>query len=123
VALNLYMHGIDPKLDFSALNSFGNLRTCTGMTEPRAILCWRAGVHRLHGSHQDAIRKVGRMEKESAILGCAVLTIDPRDIGREYREVIRVNTSRQGRVAICWRPILASSCRRKCSGSLGRCHD
>ena len=79
VALNLYMSGIDPKLDLGEL-------VFTAFS----------------GSHQDAIKKglaewgTGRQQHWDV----PYLTIDPNDIGRQYREVIRVNSqSGKGGVA------------------------
>jgi 2-isopropylmalate synthase len=114
VALNLYMHGIDPKLDFSNLNSLIEVyERCTGMTVPaRQPYAGELVFTAFSGSHQDAIKKglnewkqkhstsnVG-VENEPAHWDVPYLTIDPTDIGREYREVIRVNSqSGKGGVA------------------------
>jgi 2-isopropylmalate synthase len=104
VALNLYMHGIDPKLDFSNLNSIIDVyERCTGMTiPPRQPYAGELVFTAFSGSHQDAIKK-GLTERESAPgarWDVPYLTIDPADIGREYREVIRVNSqSGKGGVA------------------------
>jgi 2-isopropylmalate synthase len=104
VALNLYMHGIDPKLDFSALNSLREIyERCTGMTvPPRHPYAGELVFTAFSGSHQDAIRKgLAEWAKgERQYWDVPYLTIDPRDIGREYREVIRVNSqSGKGGVA------------------------
>jgi 2-isopropylmalate synthase len=109
VALNLYMHGIDPKLDFSDLNSLIEVyERCTGMeVPPRHPYAGELVFTAFSGSHQDAIRK-GLTEwkekhptsKVGAHWDVPYLTIDPNDIGREYREVIRVNSqSGKGGVA------------------------
>jgi 2-isopropylmalate synthase len=104
VALNLYMHGIDPKLDFSKLNSIIDVyERCTGMTVPaRQPYAGELVFTAFSGSHQDAIKK-GLAEREKipdAYWDVPYLTIDPTDIGREYREVIRVNSqSGKGGVA------------------------
>jgi len=104
VAMNFYMHGIDPKLDFSNLNSIREVyERCTGMTVPaRQPYAGELVFTAFSGSHQDAIRKGlaewgdgGRNHWD-----VPYLTIDPTDIGREYREVIRVNSqSGKGGVA------------------------
>ncbi len=122
VALNLYMHGIDPRLDFSKLNSIIEVyERCTGMTVPaRQPYAGELVFTAFSGSHQDAIKKglaewevkkrIGDLNTVSKILGetsignrfwdVPYLTIDPADIGREYREVIRVNSqSGKGGVA------------------------
>jgi 2-isopropylmalate synthase len=130
VALNLYQHGIDPKLDFSDLNSLIDVyERCTGMTIPaRQPYAGELVFTAFSGSHQDAIKKglaewninksifdkviEKHADDESAISKLSdtdirrpfwdvpYLTIDPADIGREYREVIRVNSqSGKGGVA------------------------
>jgi len=104
VALNLYMHGIDPKLDFSNLGSIIEVyERCTGMTvPPRQPYAGELVFTAFSGSHQDAIKK-GLAEwegKKREHWDVPYLTIDPADIGREYREVIRVNSqSGKGGVA------------------------
>jgi len=104
VALNLYQHGIDPKLDFTNLNSLIEIyERCTGMTiPPRQPYAGELVFTAFSGSHQDAIRKGLNEWKENgrAHWDVPYLTIDPTDIGREYREVIRVNSqSGKGGVA------------------------
>jgi 2-isopropylmalate synthase len=104
VALNLYMHGIDPRLDFRDLNALREVyERCTGMTVPaRQPYAGELVFTAFSGSHQDAIRK-GLAEWSKAggqPWDVPYLTIDPTDIGREYREVIRVNSqSGKGGVA------------------------
>jgi 2-isopropylmalate synthase len=104
VALNLYMHGIDPKLDFADLNAIRDVyERCTGMTvAARHPYAGELVFTAFSGSHQDAIKKGlaewanGRQQHWDV----PYLTIDPNDIGREYREVIRVNSqSGKGGVA------------------------
>ncbi len=105
VALNLYMHGINPKLDFSNLASIIDVyERSTGMTvPPRQPYAGELVFTAFSGSHQDAIKK-GLSERDQngskAHWDVPYLTIDPADIGREYREVIRVNSqSGKGGVA------------------------
>src|SRR5439155_478500 len=59
VALNLYMQGIDPKLDFSNLNAILEVyERCTGMTvPPRQPYAGELVFTAFSGSHQDAIKK------------------------------------------------------------------
>ena len=104
VALNLYMHGIDPRLDFTNLNAIrGVYERCTGMTVPaRQPYSGELVFTAFSGSHQDAIKKGlaewGRGERSH--WDVPYLTIDPTDLGREYHEVIRVNSqSGKGGVA------------------------
>jgi 2-isopropylmalate synthase len=104
VALNLYMQGVDPKLDFTDLNTVCEVyERCTGMTiPPRHPYAGELVFTAFSGSHQDAIKKgltewaTGRQK----FWEVPYLTIDPADISRQYREVIRVNSqSGKGGVA------------------------
>lgn len=104
VALNMYMHGIDPGLDFSDINRLREIyERCTGMTvPPRQPYAGELVFTAFSGSHQDAIRKGLREWNEGRrqYWDVPYLPIDPRDIGRQYREVIRVNSqSGKGGVA------------------------
>ena len=105
VALNLYMQGINPKLDFADLNGIREVyERCTGMTVPaRQPYAGELVFTAFSGSHQDAIKKgLAEWGKNQGRQHWDVpyLTIDPTDIGREYREVIRVNSqSGKGGVA------------------------
>lgn len=103
VAMNLYMHGIDPGLDFSNLNALRDVyERCTGMSvPPRHPYSGELVFTAFSGSHQDAIKKgLTGWEKKGGVWDVPYLTIDPKDIGREYREVIRVNSqSGKGGVA------------------------
>jgi len=95
VALNLYMHGISPGLDLSDLNRIREIyERCTGMTVPaRHPYAGELVFTAFSGSHQDAIKK-GLTEWNSGTRthwDVPYLTIDPNDLGRQYREVIRVN--------------------------------
>ena len=101
VALNLYMHGIDPGLDFSDLNAVREVyEKCTRMTVPeRQPYAGELVFTAFSGSHQDAIKKglAAMAEKQKAGNGqpawdVPYLTVDPADLGRHYREVIRVNS-------------------------------
>jgi 2-isopropylmalate synthase len=104
VALNLFTQGIDPELDFSDLNAVREIyERCSGMDVPaRQPYAGELVFTAFSGSHQDAIKKglaewaTGAREQWDV----PYLTIDPRDIGRQYREVIRVNSqSGKGGVA------------------------
>jgi len=103
VAMNLYMHGIDPGLDFADVNGLIEMyERCTGMTvPPRQPYAGELVFTAFSGSHQDAIKKgLSAYEKHRGTWDVPYLTIDPKDIGREYREVIRVNSqSGKGGVA------------------------
>ena len=109
VAMNLYMNGIDPGLDFTDMNHYVDVyERCTGMTvPPRQPYAGELVFTAFSGSHQDAIKKGFAAWKKNAqesggdaIWDIPYLTVDPADIGRHYREVIRVNSqSGKGGVA------------------------
>jgi len=104
VALNCYMHGIAPGLDFSDLNALREIyERCTGMNVPaRHPYSGELVFTAFSGSHQDAIKKgLAEWEKTGREhWDVPYLAIDPTDVGREYREVIRVNSqSGKGGVA------------------------
>ena len=95
VALNLFGQGIDPELDFSDLDSLRQVyEKCTGMeVPPRQPYSGELVFTAFSGSHQDAIRKglQSREQGKGAPWNVPYLVIDPEDVGREYKEVIRVN--------------------------------
>ena len=104
VAMNLYMHGIAPGLDFSNINALTEMyERTTGMTvPPRQPYAGELVFTAFSGSHQDAIKKgLGEWDKGGrSHWDVPYLTIDPQDLGRQYREVIRVNSqSGKGGVA------------------------
>lgn len=103
VAMNLYMHGISPGLDFSDMSGLIEMYTrTTGMlVAPRQPYAGELVFTAFSGSHQDAIKKgLAGYEQHKTFWDVPYLTIDPKDIGREYREVIRVNSqSGKGGVA------------------------
>jgi 2-isopropylmalate synthase len=112
LGLNLYSQGIDPMINFSDIDEIRRtVEYCNGI-----------GVHERHpyagdlvytsfsGSHQDAIKKgFDDLERKAAEAGRPVgelpwrmpyLPIDPKDVGRSYEAVIRVNSqSGKGGVA------------------------
>jgi 2-isopropylmalate synthase len=100
VALNLYMHGIETGLDFSDLNAIREVyENCTKMRVPeRQPYAGELVFTAFSGSHQDAIKKglAAMAERQRAgeepVWDVPYLTVDPADLGRHYREVIRVNS-------------------------------
>ncbi|GAA2721998.1 2-isopropylmalate synthase [Actinocorallia aurantiaca] len=112
LGLNLFTQGVDPEIDFSDIDEIR--RTVE--------YCTQLPVHERHpyggdlvytafsGSHQDAIKKgFDHLERDAAAAGVGVeeftwqvpyLPIDPKDVGRSYEAVIRVNSqSGKGGVA------------------------
>lgn len=104
LALNLYMQGIDPCLDFSNLpHLIETYQQCTGMqVPPRHPYAGELVFTAFSGSHQDAIKKglaAWKASHNSGTWEVPYLPIDPQDIGRDY-QVIRVNSqSGKGGVA------------------------
>jgi 2-isopropylmalate synthase len=112
VALNLVMQGIDAGLDFSDLPEIRKVyERCTRMTiHPRHPYAGDLVFTAFSGSHQDAINKGFKfMEEKLAKEGDELwevpyIPIDPRDIGRSYDAIIRINNqSGKGGVAYLMR--------------------
>lgn len=105
MGMNLYSQGVDPELDFSNIPEIIDVvEYCTEL--PVAARHPWAGelvYTAFSGSHQDAIRKSVNYhtEHQQTHWNVAYLPIDPRDIGREYEAVIRINSqSGKGGVAL-----------------------
>ena len=94
IALNLYTQGLPPNLDFSDIDE---VRRCVEY-------CNQLPVHPRHpyagdlvytsfsGSHQDAIKKAFAARCDGDVWEMPYLPIDPKDLGRSYDAVIRVNS-------------------------------
>ena len=103
IALNLYTQGVSPGLDFSDIDE---VRRCVEH-------CNQLPVHPRHpyvgdlvytsfsGSHQDAIKKAFAARRDADIWDMPYLPIDPKDLGRSYDAVIRVN-SQSGKGGIAY---------------------
>jgi len=107
LGMNLFSQGVDPEIDFTVGGGIDHIRRTVEH-------CNQLGVHERHpyagdlvftafsGSHQDAIKKgLDAMAAEAESKGVTVddlvwgvpyLPIDPRDLGRSYEAVIRVNS-------------------------------
>ncbi len=111
VALNLFSQGINPKLDFSNIMAIRKTyELCTGMkVPPRHPYSGDLVFTAFSGTHQDAIRKGlnERIEKTNEPWDVPYLPIDPKDIGRTYEKVIRVN-GQSGKGGIAY--LLESEC-------------
>ncbi|MCZ2404294.1 2-isopropylmalate synthase [Paenarthrobacter sp. Z7-10] len=112
LGLNLFSQGIDPMIDFSHIDDVRRtVEYCNQLPVPERMpyggdLVFTA----FSGSHQDAIKKgLEALEREAAAAGQDVrdftwavpyLPVDPKDLGRSYEAVIRVNSqSGKGGVA------------------------
>ena len=112
LGLNLFSQGVDPQIDFSDIDEIRRtVEYCNQLNVPErhpygGDLVYTA----FSGSHQDAIKKgFDHLHRDAAAAGVAVddftwqvpyLPIDPRDVGRSYEAVIRVNSqSGKGGVA------------------------
>ena len=97
LALNMYTHGVDPKLDFSNMPEVvETYERLTGMNvDPRQPYGGKLVFAAFSGSHQDAIAK-GMKYREEKCENCwtvPYLPVDPKDLGREYDgDVIRINS-------------------------------
>lgn len=94
IALNLYTQGVSPGLDFSDIDEVRRVvEGCTQMaTPPRHPYVGDLVYTSFSGSHQDAIRKAFAARKEGDLWDMPYLPIDPKDLGRTYEAVIRVNS-------------------------------
>ena len=102
MAMNLYSQGIDPCLDLHDMDRIVSvIRECTQIdVQPRQAYSGDLVFTAFSGSHQDAIKKCLDIYEEGSPWEIAYLPIDPRDIGRTYQDVIRVNSqSGKGGVA------------------------
>jgi 2-isopropylmalate synthase len=96
MALNLFTQGVDPELDVSDVNGIRDV----------AEHCTQLPVHQRHpyagelvytafsGSHQDAIKKGfdAQEKRNDPLFQVPYLPIDPKDVGRDYEAVIRINS-------------------------------
>jgi 2-isopropylmalate synthase len=102
VALNLYTQGIHPGLDFSDINRIREIyERCTRLeVPPRQPYAGELVFTAFSGSHQDAIKKSWAAQKPGAPWDVLYIPIDPADIGRSYKAIIRINSqSGKGGVA------------------------
>jgi 2-isopropylmalate synthase len=105
MAMNLYSQGIDPKLDLGDMSRIIDVyKRCTDMpVHPRHPWAGDLVYAAFSGSHQDAIRKSMAFHRDNGLPHWAVayLPIDPKDLGRRYEEVVRINSqSGKGGVAL-----------------------
>ncbi len=102
VALNLYTHGVHPGLDFTDINAIRDVyERCTRMEVPaRQPYAGELVFTAFSGSHQDAIKKSWAAQKPGQPWDVLYIPVDPADIGRAYKAIIRINSqSGKGGVA------------------------
>jgi 2-isopropylmalate synthase len=103
IALNLYTQGVDPQLDFSDIDEVRRcVEHCTQIpVHPRHPYVGDLVYTSFSGSHQDAIKKAFAARQAGEIWDMPYLPIDPKDLGRSYDAVIRVN-SQSGKGGIAY---------------------
>lgn len=113
LGMNLFSQGIDPQIDFSQIDEIRRTSEYCNQMEvhPRHPYAGDLVYTAFSGSHQDAIKKgFDAMEADAAAKGVTVddiewavpyLPIDPKDVGRSYEAVIRVN-SQSGKGGIAY---------------------
>lgn len=112
LGLNLFTQGIDPEIDFSDLDEIRRTAEYCNQLKVHERSPWAGDLvyTAFSGSHQDAIKKgFEALEAKAAAAGVPVselewsvpyLPIDPKDVGRGYEAVVRVNSqSGKGGVA------------------------
>lgn len=112
LGLNLFTQGIDPQIDFSNLDEIRRTAEYCNQLKVHERSPWAGDLvyTAFSGSHQDAIKKGFEAMAAQAIAegknvddvewGVPYLPIDPKDVGRSYEAVIRVNSqSGKGGVA------------------------
>ncbi|UFS60147.1 2-isopropylmalate synthase [Subtercola endophyticus] len=112
LGINMFTQGIDPQIDFSDLDGIRRTAEYVNQLKVHERSPWAGDLvyTAFSGSHQDAIKKgFEAMEADAASQGVHVdslvwavpyLPVDPKDLGRSYEAVIRVNSqSGKGGVA------------------------
>jgi len=104
LAMNLFSQGVDPRLDISNIDDLRRtVEACNQLpVHPRHPYVGELVYTAFSGSHQDAIKKGMEAQGASAekLWEVPYLPIDPRDVGRTYEAIIRVNSqSGKGGVA------------------------
>ncbi|MEE2740170.1 MAG: 2-isopropylmalate synthase [Pseudomonadota bacterium] len=105
VALNMYTQGINPGLDFSDIDDvIQTVEYCNQLpVHPRHPYAGELVFTAFSGSHQDAIKKgfAAQEARNDQIWNVPYLPIAPKDLGRDYEAVIRVN-SQSGKGGVAW---------------------
>ena len=105
LALNMYTQGVDPELDFSNIDEvIQTVEYCNQLpVHPRHPYAGELVFTAFSGSHQDAIKKgfAAQEARNDDQWDVPYLPIDPKDLGRDYEAVIRVN-SQSGKGGVAW---------------------
>ncbi len=105
LALNMYTQGVDPGLDFSNIDEvIQTVEYCNALpVHPRHPYAGDLVFTAFSGSHQDAIKKgfAAQEARNDEFWDVPYLPIDPKDLGRDYEAVIRVN-SQSGKGGVAW---------------------
>ncbi len=105
LALNLYSQGVDPQLAFWDIDAVVRLSEEATQIQlhPRHPYAGRLVYTAFSGSHQDAIRKgfAALEQAQSDVWEVPYLPIDPKDLGRSYEGIIRIN-SQSGKGGIAY---------------------
>jgi 2-isopropylmalate synthase len=104
LAMNLFTQGVDPDLDLSELDEARRIvEECNELpVHPRHPYVGELVYTAFSGSHQDAIKKGMDAQERSGseVWDVPYLPLDPKDVGRDYEAIIRVNSqSGKGGVA------------------------
>ncbi|WP_420436805.1 2-isopropylmalate synthase [Candidatus Poriferisocius sp.] len=96
LAMNLFSQGVDPELDISDINGLRRVaEDCNQLPiHPRHPYVGDLVYTAFSGSHQDAIKKGFEAMEESGqtLFEVPYIPIDPKDVGRSYQDVVRVNS-------------------------------
>ena len=96
IAMNMFSQGVDPMLDISDINELRRVTEyCNQLpVHPRHPYVGDLVYTAFSGSHQDAIKKgFEALEKTGATtFEVPYIPIDPKDVGRTYEDVVRVNS-------------------------------
>ena len=94
LAMNLYTQGIHPGLDFSQIDQVAEITTEITQIpiHPRHPYVGELVFTAFSGSHQDAIKKGFAAQDPQGVWQVPYLPMDPKDVGRSYESVVRVNS-------------------------------